>query len=217
MPRPVATSSQSRWILLGVLAIGLLSTLVYWPALHGGFILDDDLLLTESKLIKAPDGLFRIWFTTEPVDYWPVTNTSLWIEWRLWGLNPTGYHITNLALHIAAALLIWLVLRRLSIPGAFLAALLFAVHPVNVESVAWISQRKGLLAIVFFLLSIYFYLRRGITRSQQNGIKFLESIADWSLVLAQPPVFSPRHAQQRLRGNSAGRAVVNRLVAKAST
>jgi tetratricopeptide (TPR) repeat protein len=146
-------------ILLGVSAIALAATLSYWPALHGGFVLDDDLLLTESKLIKAPDGLFRIWFTAEPVDYWPVTNSSLWIEWRLWGLDPTGYHVTNLILHISAALLIWLVLRRLSIHGAFLAALLFAVHPVNVESVAWISQRKGLLAIVFFLLSIYFYLR----------------------------------------------------------
>ena len=74
-------------------------------------------------------------------------------------MNPTGYHVTNLVLHIAAALMLWVILRRVSIPGGFLAALLFAVHPVNIESVAWIFQRRGLLAMLFFLLSILWYLK----------------------------------------------------------
>jgi tetratricopeptide (TPR) repeat protein len=129
------------------------------PSLTGDFIFDDDLLLTHSALIKSPDGLYRFWCTNEAFDYWPVTNSTLWLEWRLWGLQPTGYRVTNLILHIADSLLIWLVLRKLRIPGAWLAALLFAVHPVNAESVAWIAQRKNLLALFFFLLSILWWLK----------------------------------------------------------
>ena len=123
----------------------------------GSFILDDDLLLTGNAMIRAPDGLARIWFSTEPTDYWPVTNTSLWLEWRLWSASPNGYHVTNLLLHIVDCWLIWWVLAKLSIPGP-LAALLFAVHPINVESVAWIAQRKNVLALLFFLLAIGWYL-----------------------------------------------------------
>jgi hypothetical protein len=133
--------------------------LIYWPAMQGHFIMDDDLLLTENHLVKASDGLYRIWFTGQPVDYWPVTNTTLWLEWRLWGMNPTGYHVTNFLLHIANCLLIWLLLYRLTIPGAFFAALLYAVHPVNVESVAWIAQRKNGLSLLFSLLSVLWYLK----------------------------------------------------------
>ena len=74
-------------------------------------------------------------------------------------MNPTGYHVTNLILHMAETLLIWVILRKLSIPGAFLAAMLFALHPVNVESVAWIAQRRNMMAMLFFLLSILWYLK----------------------------------------------------------
>ncbi|MGD0518122.1 MAG: tetratricopeptide repeat protein, partial [Thermoguttaceae bacterium] len=105
------------------------------------------------------DGLRRFWCSVEALDYWPVTNTTFWIEWRMWGMKSTGYHATNLILHVAESLLIWILLRKLSIPGAFLAALIFAVHPVNVESVAWIAQRKNLTAMLFFLLSILWYLK----------------------------------------------------------
>ena len=121
--------------------------------------MDDDLLLTDNHFIKASDGLQQFWCGTESPDYWPMTNTTLWIEWRLWGMNPTGYHVTNLILHIVETLLIWIILRNLSVPGAFLAAVLFAVHPVNVESVAWIASRKNLTAMLFFLLAILWYLK----------------------------------------------------------
>ncbi len=168
-PGVLALSPPRLRALAGVIIIAGAVVLAYLPALSGGFLLDDDLLLTTNPLIKAPDGLCRFWCTTEQADYWPMTNSTLWIEWRLWDMNSTGYHVTNLILHIVAALLMWVILRRLSIPGAFFAALLFAVHPVNVESVAWISQRKNVLAMVFFLLSILCYLGQFSSSSSDNA------------------------------------------------
>ena len=133
----------------------------YLPALRAGFIWDDDAYLTNNPLIKVSEGLYDFWFTTKPTDYYPISNTSLWLEWRMWGMNATGYHCTNVLLHAITALLLWAALRRLSVPGAFLACLLFAVHPVNVEAVAWIAQRKDLLALMFVLLAIVFFLKAG--------------------------------------------------------
>jgi hypothetical protein len=153
-------SSDRRLLALGgITLIVLLTAAAYLPAMNGRFIWDDEALVANNALVKAPDGLYRIWLSSEPIDYWPLTNTSFWIEWRLWGTDTRGYHLTNLALHVAAAVFIWIILRRLSIPGGFFAALLFAVHPVNVESVAWVAQRKNTLAMVFFLLAIWSYLR----------------------------------------------------------
>jgi protein O-mannosyl-transferase len=141
-------------------AILIATTFVaYIPSLSCGFIWDDDSYLTNSLIIRAPDGLYKFWCTNEAIDYYPISNTSLWIEWRLWGMNARGYHAFSLILHIAESLLIWIVLRKISVPGAFLTAMIFAVHPVNVESVAWIAQRKDMLAFLFFLLSILWYLK----------------------------------------------------------
>ncbi|MGD0516949.1 MAG: hypothetical protein ABSA26_05375, partial [Thermoguttaceae bacterium] len=91
----------------GAAIIVLAVFIAYFPSLSGGFIWDDEILLTKNSLINAPDGLLRIWRTTEPIDYWPLTNTSFWLEWRLWGMDSAGYHATTLVLHIAASLLIW--------------------------------------------------------------------------------------------------------------
>jgi tetratricopeptide (TPR) repeat protein len=162
-------SAKPHAVALGAVFIVILTCIIYIPSISGGFIMDDDKLLTDNIIIKTSDGLKRFWCSTEALDYWPLTNTTLWIEWRLWELNPAGYHVTNLILHAIEALLIWLILRELSIPGAFLAALLFAVHPVNVESVAWISQRKNIMAMLFFLLSIFWYLKAAVSMPS-NGI-----------------------------------------------
>ena len=158
-PDSQGTPPQRITILGKAALIVLASCVAYLPALRGGFILDDHQYLTANPLIKASDGLYRFWLTAEPIDYYPLSNTTLWLEWRLWGTKPTGYHVTNLLLHVATALLLWSLLQKLSIPGAFLAAILFTLHPVNVESVAWIAQRKDLLAVLFFLLSIFWYLK----------------------------------------------------------
>lgn len=168
MARTVALSVKGRgppwdggharaWALGALL---FLAAVVSYAGLRtAGFIWDDDVFLTDNPLIRAADGLRRFWFTGEPVDYWPVTSTTLWIEWRLWGANPLGYHVTNVLLHASEAVLLWRILAKLRIPGAYLAAMIFVVHPVNVESVAWITQRKNLMAMLFYLVSIRLFLK----------------------------------------------------------
>jgi tetratricopeptide (TPR) repeat protein len=148
----------ARLFLPAALIVGAV-LLAYAPVLRAGFIWDDDKFLTENPLIHAPDGLYRFWFTTAPPDYFPLTSSMLWFEWRLWGPNATGYHLVNVLLHAASAVLLWRVLLRLKVPGAWLAGLLFALHPVAVESVAWITERKNTLPMVFYLGSILAYLR----------------------------------------------------------
>ena len=143
----------------GALVIAAAKFAAYLPSINGGFLLDDGLLLTENRLIAASDGPYRLWCTTQSHEFYPLSYTSNWLEWRLWKMHTAGYHVTNLILHAAESLLLWIVLRRLSIPGAFLAALIFALHPVNVESVAWIAQRRNIMALLFFLLSILWYLK----------------------------------------------------------
>ncbi|MGD0382117.1 MAG: tetratricopeptide repeat protein, partial [Thermoguttaceae bacterium] len=145
--------------LAGAAAIAVVAFLVYFPSINGGFVLDDNHLLTDSLFVKSSEGLYNFWCTSDPVDYWPMTNTTFWLEWRLWGMHTTGYHVTNLILHIVESWLIWVILRKLCIPGAFWAAIIFSVHPVNVEATAWIAQRKDMTAMLFLLLSILWYFK----------------------------------------------------------
>ena len=147
-----------RW-LLGAAAIVLLTLIVYAPATTGEFLWDDDYHLSRNPLIPAPDGLWRIWTTTESPQYYPLVFTSFWLEYRLWGDRTPGYHVTNILLHAVNAILLWAAMRRLRIPGGWLAGALFALHPVNVESVAWITERKNVLSGLFYLLSLLTFLR----------------------------------------------------------
>lgn len=134
--------------------------LVYQQAWHAGYIWDDDVYVTENKLLTAPDGLSRIWFSLDsPSQYFPLVYTSFRLEHALWGLHPEGYHWVNILLHVANALLVWRLLGVLRVPGAWLAAAIFALHPVHVETVAWIAERKNVLMGLFFLLSLLAWVK----------------------------------------------------------
>jgi tetratricopeptide (TPR) repeat protein len=150
--------NKFNWIFGLFLVLAIIG--VYQPVWHAGFIWDDDAYVTKNPLLTAPDGLKRIWFSLDsPSQYFPLTYTTFRIERTLWGLNPTGYHWVNILLHAINALLVWRLLGRLAVPGAWLAAALFALHPVQVESVAWITERKNVLSLFFFLLSLLFWVQ----------------------------------------------------------
>jgi tetratricopeptide (TPR) repeat protein len=151
LPPWLRTGNEWLWGLLLVAAV----VLAYQPVWHAGFIWDDDFYVTQNPLLTAPDGLKRIWFSLDsPSQYFPLTYTTFRVEHALWGLNPVGYHWVNLLLHAANGLLVWRLLKRLAVPGAWLAAALFALHPVQVESVAWITERKNVLSLFFYLLAV---------------------------------------------------------------
>ena len=143
----------------GAALIVLLTVVVYLPTMRDGFVFDDHILIADNEMLKASDGLYRFWFTAEAPDYRPVTWTLWWLEWRLWDGRPVGYHVVNVLLHAVDCVLVWLVLRRLKIPAAWLAALVFAIHPVNVATVAWISEQKNTLSMLFYATSILLYLK----------------------------------------------------------
>lgn len=162
-------------------ALGLILVLTgwaYWPALWGGFIWDDNSYVAYNLLLRDAAGLWRIWFEpTATPQYHPLVFTSYWIEYQLWGDSTFGYHVVNVALHGANTWILLLVLRRLAVPGALFAAGVFALHPVHVESVAWITERKDVLSAFFYGLTLLAWLRFLETRRERDWILAL----GWSL------------------------------------
>jgi hypothetical protein len=137
----------------------LLAVAAYLPALRGGFIWDDGPLITENRMVKASDGLYRFWLTAEAADYYPLTWSWWWLEWRLWDGQTAPYHVVNVLLHAVNAVLVWMILPRLKIPAAWLAGAVFAIHPVNVATAAWVSEQKNTLSMFFCAVAILLYLR----------------------------------------------------------
>jgi len=155
-----ARRGRACWTALGTVALLVLVLLAYAPALDAGFVWDDDYFVTDNETLRDLAGLRRIWTELGArSQYYPLVFSSFWLEYRLWGLRPAGYHAVNIALHALNAALLWFVLRRLSVPGAWVAAAVFAVHPVHVESVAWITERKNVLSGLFYLSALLCYLR----------------------------------------------------------
>ena len=161
------------WLFIVALLAAVI--LVYQPAWHGGFLWDDDAHVTRPEL-RSWHGLYRIWFDVgATLQYYPVLHSAFWIEHKLWGDAPLGYHLLNVLLHATAALMAALILRRLKIPGAYLAAAIFALHPIQAESVAWITEQKNTLSALFYLGAMLACLRFDQTRKT--------SLYCWALAL----------------------------------
>jgi len=161
------------------LALFALAVIVFLPAFSANFIWDDDQLLTANPQVHAANGWWTLWFQPATADYFPLMSTTLWLEYHLgqffnlwniqflqshatpdiWTSPWSGYHIMNILFHATAVVLTWQMLKRLRVPGAWIAAAIFAVHPVCVESVAWISERKNSISQIFFLLAIMQYVK----------------------------------------------------------
>ena len=161
------------WPALCVLALIALALGSYLPAmLWGGFVWDDLSFITSEPALEDFAGLKRIWFAPMEVEepfYRPLTYTTFWLEHKLWGFAPNGYHVVNVLLHAANAVLLWRVLLALAAPGAWLVAAVFAVHPLHVESVAWAIERKDVLSGLLYLACVATWLRFQAAREAAGG------------------------------------------------
>jgi tetratricopeptide (TPR) repeat protein len=177
-------SPRGRALIFAVVLVAV-TILAYRPAWDGGFLWDDDDYIIKNELLTAANGWQRIWFSLDsPSQYFPLTYSTFRIEHALWGLNTTGYHWVNLLLHVGNALLVWAVLARLKVPGSWLAAAIFALHPVQVESVAWITERKNVLMGFFFLLTLLAWVAFVDDRTRRPWIFYCLALISYVLALS---------------------------------
>ena len=153
----------------------IFTLLLYWPSYHAGFILDDEMMAANPLYKEGWRGLRDIWCSTRFGDFVPVTATSFWLEWQAYGSPHEIQHTTNILLQALNVVLLWQVLRRLKVPGAWLAAAVFAAHPLCVTSVTWLAERKNTLSMFFYLLSLLFYLRSETAEDSPSEKSLLES------------------------------------------
>ena len=209
----MATTSQADALAnrdaLKLLILALLVGVSYFPALQGGFVWDDT-AFAEEPVIHRWSGLWNIWFSPSSISneghYWPVVYTSFWLEHKLWGLAPMGYHLVNLLLHWVNCVLVWRLLSRLEVPGAWAVAAVFAVHPLHVESVAWIIERKDLLSALFYLTAAMTWMRfveaPGWRRYAASLALFTAALLSKSMAVTLPAVLLVWHWWQRDRVTS---------------
>lgn len=159
-----------------LLVLGVLTAVIYFPATQAGFVWDDS-IITDLKAIRNWGGIWDLWFDPASAyiqgnrwregHYWPLLYTTFWIEHKLWGFSPAGYHVVNVLIHFVNTILLWRLLARLAVPGAWFAAAVFAAHPLHTESVAWIMARKDMLATLFCLAALAMWLR--FVESRRRG------------------------------------------------
>ncbi len=176
----------ARWRspLAGLLLVTIVLA-TFAPTLRNKYIWDDDAYVTKNLNLRTAEGLWSTWFQPFSLpQYYPLVHTTFWIEYQAWQLDPLGYHVDNMLLHAIGAVLAWRVLLRLHVPWAWLGAALFAVHPVAVESVAWVTERKNVLSVALALGSMLCYLRSRRSKSSlaaRRSIAGSGSITSWHL------------------------------------
>jgi tetratricopeptide (TPR) repeat protein len=178
---PDDPASRNDWYLWAAV-MALIALVAFWPAISGTFLWDDDQYVTQNPALLDATGLKEIWkIPPGTIQYYPLTFTALWIEHHFWENNSLGYRVVNLILHAGAALILWRILRRLSIPGAWAAAAIWAIHPLQAESVCWISECKNILSGILALASVLFYLEFAGFRDPETDKRVWEVPEDWQL------------------------------------
>ena len=148
---------RKTWIAMFVICVAALQA--YAPAIRAGWIWDDDSYILENPAVQLPRGVLDAWVPGSTPQYYPLVFVSFWVQHAVHGLDPYGYHLANVLLHVGSSIMLWRLLRRLRVPGSLLAAGLFALHPVQVETVAWVTERKNVLSMAFALASLIAWVR----------------------------------------------------------
>lgn len=177
---------RAKELLLQAAVIVLAGLWIYSPAYHGDWLWDDDVLLTANPTVQSGTlaGLLKLWFNPDGLDYFPLSYSLMWLQWQLFGPSPTGYHITTILLHVASGLLLWALLEKMRIPGSWTAALIFTIHPVCVESVAWVAETKNTLSLALFLTSCIFWVSQDETEAGPKRERlYLASLAFFLLAM----------------------------------
>ena len=184
VPVPRGAETAIGALLRGAIQGGIIfgsSMLVYLACVHGDWVWDDYPLIALNPVVQGPYSFLAWWFSPDAPDYFPLTTTMLWLEWHAFGNATTGYHVVSMLLHAAASILLWRLLAVMRIPGAWLAGLLFAVHPLCVESVAWISELKNTLTQPLFLLAAIHWVRAD--EQAETDQAFTAGATQWALAL----------------------------------
>jgi len=157
-PDPIAARAGRARTGLKAAAIAIAAFWVYSPVIRGGWLWDDSLEISDNAVLRDPGGLAKIWVAPAGWDYYPLKTTLQWVQWHLWHGDTAGYHLANIGLHALSALLLWRLLWKLGAPLAWWGGMLFAVHPLAVESVAWIAEFKNTLSLALVLLAMGAYV-----------------------------------------------------------